>query len=154
MFGFRRRSHTQPTPCPLHGHLLWLLACPWDIKLYPINQSIKLLAVMKLSSCHHKSSGNKLQIVFDGGINPESSHSCAGFLPVCIHMALTKWSAYHYENGEIIVVITIMFGQCITSASTNHLASFSPVCVLMAVKKISTFRHQNSENKISITTNV
>ena len=53
-----------------------------------------LMAVMKLSTCHHRSSGNKLQIiVFVGEISPESGHSCAGFSPVCIHMALKNRNA-------------------------------------------------------------
>ncbi len=76
------------------------------------NQSINLMAVMKLSTCHHKSSRNKLQtIVFDGEINHESSHSCARFSAVCIYIALKKWSAYHHRNREIIV-ITIMNNFC------------------------------------------
>ena len=29
--------HKQPTPCSLHGHLISLLACSRDVKLYPIN---------------------------------------------------------------------------------------------------------------------
>ncbi len=40
VLGFRMGSHEQPTQWPLLGHLLWLLACSWDIKLYPTNQSI------------------------------------------------------------------------------------------------------------------
>ena len=37
MLGFRRRCNKQPTPCPLHGHLVQLLACSQDVKLYPIS---------------------------------------------------------------------------------------------------------------------
>ena len=43
---WRRRSHKQPIPCPLHGRLIWPLACSWDVKLYPINQSIHKVGLM------------------------------------------------------------------------------------------------------------
>ena len=54
-----------------------------------------LMSVMKLSTCHHKSSGNKLETtVLAEEINPERSHSCAGFSSVCVYMALMKMSVY------------------------------------------------------------
>ena len=57
--------------------------------------------------------------MFVGYINSESSHSCAGFSPVWVHMAQRELSAYHHPNSEIMFVITTRFGQWITSASTS-----------------------------------
>ena len=38
VLGFGRRSHKQPSSCPLYGCLIKPLVCSRDVKLYPINQ--------------------------------------------------------------------------------------------------------------------
>ena len=110
------------------------------------------MAVLQLSTCHHKSSGNKLQtIVFDGEINSESSHICAGFSPVCIHMEVKKQSVYHHQNSENYFchyshVWSMnnfcqqqLFGELLTSMCSH------------GMEKLSASRHQNRDNKIFIT---
>ena len=40
------RSHKQHTSCHSHGCPTQLVACSWDIKLYPINSTVKSIIVL------------------------------------------------------------------------------------------------------------
>ena len=143
-------TNSLPTPCPLHGHLLYQLVCLEDNKLYPIIQSISWL----WWNWGHVTI-SPVEISYKQLSFLERYTLRAAIVVQVIHQYVSIW---HWRNRVHTTIKTVKLflslQPCLwlTRASTSRLASFSPVCVLMAVKKLSTCRHQYSKNKIFITT--
>ncbi len=115
-----------------------------------------LMAVKKLSTCHHQNSENKIFIPTNvcRWEHSESTTTWAGFSPVCVLNVVTlKWHHIAIRKVTIRFSSRPMFVGWDHSKSTCSCAGVSPVCALMAVKNLSTYPNQNSGHEYFITNN-